>query len=296
MLGNKALESWAAVQRNEVDRMSRSIHASGRGRKGEPVMLGGMLIYAMANMIGRVILSRRVFETKGSEANEFKAMVVELMTLAAQVNIGDFLPAVAWMDLQGLEARMKKLHKKFDRVLSRMVLEHEASKGEPEGRPDLLDAVMAIRDGPEEEKLTDDNVKALLWNLFAAGTDTSKGTMEWAMAEMLLNPCVLRRAPGRDGRSHRPKPASGGIRHTKAPVPSSHMQGIIPEAPIHASQPPTDLNPGVRGQWLLHPEEHEALGEHMGHREGPGRVGAPTRVQPRPLHDDEGRQDRPSWQ
>ncbi|URD80050.1 Flavonoid 3'5'-hydroxylase [Musa troglodytarum] len=163
MLGNKALESWAAVQRNEVDRMSRSIHASGRGRKGEPVMLGGMLIYAMANMIGRVILSRRVFETKGSEANEFKAMVVELMTLAAQVNIGDFLPAVAWMDLQGLEARMKKLHKKFDRVLSRMVLEHEASKGEPEGRPDLLDAVMAIRDGPEEEKLTDDNVKALLW-------------------------------------------------------------------------------------------------------------------------------------
>ncbi|URD80057.1 Flavonoid 3'5'-hydroxylase, partial [Musa troglodytarum] len=30
MLGNKALESWAAVQRNEVDRMSRSIHASGR--------------------------------------------------------------------------------------------------------------------------------------------------------------------------------------------------------------------------------------------------------------------------
>ncbi|CAL9068231.1 flavonoid 3',5'-hydroxylase 1-like [Musa acuminata AAA Group] len=192
MLGNKALESWAAVRRDEVGRMLRSMHAS--GRKGEPVMLGGMLIYTIANMIGRVILSRRVFETKGSEANEFKDMVVELMTLAAQVNISDFLPAVAWMDLQGLEARMKKLHKKFDRVLSRMVAEHEASKGEREGRPDLLDAVMAIRDGPEEEKLTNDNVKALLLNLFTAGTDTSKGTIEWAMAEMQLNPSILRRA------------------------------------------------------------------------------------------------------
>nr|AGC74041.1 flavonoid-3',5'-hydroxylase [Strelitzia reginae] len=192
MLGTRALESWSAVRRDEVGHMLRSMEATGRER--EPVVLGAMLIYTIANMIGRVILSRRVFETKGSEANEFKDMVVELMTLAGQVNIGDFIPAVAWMDLQGLEARMKKLHKKFDLVLSRLVAEHEASKGERGGRLDLLDAIMANRDGPEEEKLTEDNVKALLLNLFTAGTDTSTGTIEWAMAEMLLNPSILKRA------------------------------------------------------------------------------------------------------
>ncbi|CAL9108104.1 unnamed protein product [Musa textilis] len=192
MLGNKALDAWSGVRRDEVGHMLRSMKAS--GRKRERVMLGEMLIYTMANMIGRVILSRRVFETKDTEANEFKDMVVELMTLAGQVNIGDFIPAVGWMDLQGLERRMKKLHKKFDSVLSRMVAEHEGTKSDREGRPDLLDTVLANRDGPDEVKLTNDNIKALLLNLFTAGTDTSTGTIEWAMAEMLLNPSILKRA------------------------------------------------------------------------------------------------------
>ncbi|RWW55027.1 hypothetical protein BHE74_00038359 [Ensete ventricosum] len=194
MLGNKALDAWSGVRRDEVGHMLRSMKAS--GRKRERVMLGEMLIYTMANMIGRVILSRRVFETKDTVAKEFKDMVVELMTLAGLVNIGDFIPAVAWLDLQGLERRMKKLHKKFDSVLSRMVAEHEATKSQREGRPDLLDTVLANRDGPDERFFDMASRCGFSWlqNLFTAGTDTSTGTIEWAMAEMLLNPSILERA------------------------------------------------------------------------------------------------------
>ncbi|KAG6399477.1 hypothetical protein SASPL_140958 [Salvia splendens] len=86
-------------------------------RLGEAVGLPEMLVYATANMIGQVILSRRVFVTKGKEMNEFKEMVVELMTTAGYFNIGDFIPWLAWMDLQGIERGMKKLHKKWDRLI-----------------------------------------------------------------------------------------------------------------------------------------------------------------------------------
>ncbi|RVW92895.1 Flavonoid 3',5'-hydroxylase 2 [Vitis vinifera] len=161
----------------------------------------------MANMIGQVILSRRVFETKGSESNEFKDMVVELMTTAGYFNIGDFIPSIAWLDIQGIERGMKHLHKKFDKLLtSDRILkkedseekivekEHTASAHERKGNPDFLDVVMGHQGNSTGEKLTLTNIKALLLNLFTAGTDTSSSVIEWSLAEMLKNPSILKRA------------------------------------------------------------------------------------------------------
>ncbi|KAK1586703.1 hypothetical protein Q3G72_005300 [Acer saccharum] len=192
MLGGKALQDWSQVRAVELGHMLRAMCDS--SRKGEPVVVPEMLTYAMANMIGQVILSRRVFATKGLESNEFKDMVVELMTSAGFFNIGDFIPSIAWMDLQGIEGGMKKLHNKFDVVITKMIKEHMASTHERKGKPDFLDVVMANREVSDSEKLTITNIKALLLNLFTAGTDTSSSIIEWALAEMLKKPSILKRA------------------------------------------------------------------------------------------------------
>lgn len=131
-------------------------------QRGEPVVVPQMLTYAMANMIGQVILSRRVFVTKGSESNEFKDMVVELMTTAGLFNIVDFIPSIAWMDLQGIERGMKKLHKRFDVLLTKMIEEHTATAHERKGKPDFLDIIMANRENSDGERLSIINIKALL--------------------------------------------------------------------------------------------------------------------------------------
>lgn len=160
MLGGKALDDWSRVREAELGHMLRAMYDS--SRLGEPVVVAEMLTYAMANMIGQIILSRRVFVTKGSESNEFKDMVVELMTSAGFFNIGDFIPSIAWMDLQGIERGMKKLHVKFDVLLTKMIDEHSASAHERKGKPDFLDIVMANRENSAGEKLTMTNIKALL--------------------------------------------------------------------------------------------------------------------------------------
>ncbi|RVX20299.1 Flavonoid 3',5'-hydroxylase 1 [Vitis vinifera] len=90
-------------------------------------------------------------------------------------------------------ARDEALHKKFDKLLTRMIEEHTASAHERKGNPDFLDVVMAIKKF-YREKLTLTNIKALLQNLFAAGTDTSASIIEWSLAEMLKNPSILKRA------------------------------------------------------------------------------------------------------
>ncbi|RVW36351.1 Flavonoid 3',5'-hydroxylase 2 [Vitis vinifera] len=141
MLGGKALEDWSQVRAVELGHMLRAMLEL--SQRAEPVVVPEMLTFSMANMIGQVILSRRVFETKGSESNEFKDMVVELMTTAGYFNIGDFIPSIAWLDIQGIQRGMKHLHRKFDRLLTKMMEEHTASAHERKGNPDFLDVIMA---------------------------------------------------------------------------------------------------------------------------------------------------------
>ncbi|XP_057483492.1 flavonoid 3',5'-hydroxylase 2-like [Actinidia eriantha] len=192
MLGGKALEDSAHLRSVELGHMLRSMCEF--SRRGEAVVVAEMLTFAMANMLGQVILSRRVFGTFGSESNEFKDMVVELMTTAGLFNVGDFVPSIAWMDLQGIEGGMKKLHRKFDVLITKMIDEHMKVAHERKGRPDFLDALMGNRENPNGPKLSIINIKAILLNLFTAGTDTSSSSIEWALAEMLKNPSILRRA------------------------------------------------------------------------------------------------------
>nr|AQL59239.1 flavonoid 3',5'-hydroxylase [Delphinium chefoense] len=193
MLGGKAVEDWAVVRRDEVGYMVKAIYESSCA--GEAVHVPDMLVFAMANMLGQVILSRRVFVTKGVESNEFKEMVIELMTSAGLFNVGDFIPSIAWMDLQGIVRGMKRLHKKFDALLDKILREHTATRRERKEKPDLVDVLMDNRDNKsEQERLTDTNIKALLLNLFSAGTDTSSSTIEWALTEMIKNPSIFWRA------------------------------------------------------------------------------------------------------
>ncbi|KAI9194519.1 hypothetical protein LWI28_006744 [Acer negundo] len=132
-------------------------------RKGKLVVVPEMLSYATTNMMGQVLLSRCVFVTKGLESNEFKDMVVELMTITRYFNIGDFIPSIAWMDLQGIERGMKKLHKSLDVLITKMIKEHMASTHECKGKLDFLDVVMTANpEISDSEKLTITNIKALL--------------------------------------------------------------------------------------------------------------------------------------
>ncbi|CAK7330665.1 unnamed protein product [Dovyalis caffra] len=162
LLGGKALEDWAHVRVTELGHMLRAM--SEASQRGEPVVVPEMLTH------------------------------VELMTSAGFFNIGDFIPSVAWLDLQGIERGMKKLHGRFDVLLTKMMEEHMATAHERKGKPDFLDVLMASHENLDGERLSFTNIKALLLNLFTAGTDTSSSIIEWGLAEMLKNPRILKRA------------------------------------------------------------------------------------------------------
>ncbi|KAL8226615.1 hypothetical protein R6Q57_016447 [Mikania cordata] len=184
----KALDDFRHVRQEEVAILTRNLAGAGES----PVKLGQLLNVCTTNALARVMLGRRVFGDRDQKADEFKDMVVELMVLAGEFNIGDFIPAVDWFDLQGVTKKMKKLHARFDSFLNTILEEHKS--GNSTG--DLLSTLISLKDDADGEggKLSDIEIKALLLNLFAAGTDTSSSTVEWAIAELIRHPQLLKEA------------------------------------------------------------------------------------------------------
>nr|QJB23808.1 flavonoid 3'-hydroxylase [Centaurea cyanus] len=197
LFSNKALDDFRHVREEEVAVLTRALAGAG----GSTVALGQLLNVCTTNALARVMLGRRVFgDGSGGgdrKADEFKEMVVEMMVLAGEFNIGDFIPALDWLDLQGVTKKMKNLHLRFDSFLNEILEDHK-NGGDiiTSGNVDLLTTLISLKDDADGEggKLSDIEIKALLLNLFTAGTDTSSSTVEWAMAELIRYPQLMQKA------------------------------------------------------------------------------------------------------
>ena len=91
-------------------------------------------------------------------------MLDGLFLLNAVFNIGDWIPRLDFLDLQGYVKRMKGLSKKFDQFLDHVLDEHKAKKeGGNDFTPrDTVDLLLQLADGPNiDVKLTYDCIKAL---------------------------------------------------------------------------------------------------------------------------------------
>ncbi|TVU46964.1 hypothetical protein EJB05_06538, partial [Eragrostis curvula] len=125
-------------------------------------------------------------------------MIEELFFLNGVVNVGDFIPWLGWMDLQGYVKRMKRLGGMFDRFLEHVLDEHEERRrreGDGFVAVDVVDQLLELADDASlEVPIQRNGIKALTLDLITAGTDPSAVTVEWAMSELLKHPEVLAKA------------------------------------------------------------------------------------------------------
>ncbi|KAH9605299.1 hypothetical protein KSS87_009181 [Heliosperma pusillum] len=190
MFSTKALDDFTSVRQEEVSILVNALKQSGT----RPVQLGQLLNVCATNALSRVMLGKRVLGDgtgkSDPKAEEFKDMVMELMVLTGVFNIGDFVPALECLDLQGVASKMKNLHKRLDNFMGAILEEHKSS-GKLGG--DLLSTLISLKDNYDGEggQFTDIEIKALLLDLFSAGTDTTSSTTEWAIAELIRHPKIL---------------------------------------------------------------------------------------------------------
>uniref|UniRef100_A0ACD5XTP4 Uncharacterized protein n=1 Tax=Avena sativa TaxID=4498 RepID=A0ACD5XTP4_AVESA len=192
----KRLESYEYIRSEEMRALLRDL----REASGRVVVLKEYLSTMSLNVITRMVLGKKYLTHKeegdsGTTLEECKWMIDEWFVLNGVLNIGDSIPWLDWLDLQGYIKRMKNLTKMFDRFLEHVLEEHEGRRrleGESFVAKDLVDVLLEIASDPNlEVQIHRDGIKAFIQDLIAGGTESSAMAVEWAMSEILKNPEVF---------------------------------------------------------------------------------------------------------
>ncbi|KAG5243668.1 cytochrome P450 [Salix suchowensis] len=111
----------------------------------------------------------------------------EVSHMIAKISISDldsepFNLTEAMMSLTSTIICRIAFGKKFDAFYQQIIDEHlDPNRSKPE-HEDILDVLLQIyKDRPYKTQLTLDHIKAILMNIFVAGTDTSAATVIWAI-------------------------------------------------------------------------------------------------------------------
>ncbi|KAJ0969472.1 hypothetical protein J5N97_022349 [Dioscorea zingiberensis] len=126
---------------------------------------------------------------------EMEEMIEENMVLLSGFNLEDYFPSLGWLSsLFGWDERAKRNFIKWDGVLSQMIQEHTNKKHRSDQKDDdFVDVLLSLKEDPNLGfNLENEHIKALLLDMFAAGTDTTYIVLEWGMAELIRNPNVMK--------------------------------------------------------------------------------------------------------
>nr|AOS51485.1 ferulate 5-hydroxylase [Calamus jenkinsianus] len=197
LFSRKRAESWASV-RDEVDTTLRAAN----DKIGEPVNLGELVFNLTKNIIFRAAFGTPSHE----EQDEFIGILQEFSKLFGAFNIGDFIPWLSWMDMQGINQRLKAARGALDGFIDKIIDEHLANPKLADAEDaDMVDDMLAfLGDSPAGKggedgdlqaylKLTRHNIKAIIMDVMFGGTETVASAIEWAMAELMRNPEEFKR-------------------------------------------------------------------------------------------------------
>ncbi|KAI3416892.1 uncharacterized protein J3R85_015004, partial [Psidium guajava] len=135
----------------------------------------------------------------GSDGLELERLVTEGYELLGVFNWGDHFPLLRWLDLQGVRRRCRKLCEDVNVFVGRIIEDHrmkwKAARGqsseEDDGSGDFVDVLLDLE---KENRLSDADMIAVLWEMIFRGTDTVAILLEWILARMVLHPDVQAKA------------------------------------------------------------------------------------------------------
>nr|XP_043637419.1 cytochrome P450 93A3-like [Erigeron canadensis] len=192
LLNGKTLDMLSSVRHQEIYGFIKSI--SQRARVGEAMNLGKELMKLSNNVISRMLMGIKFANDKEDVADDLINLVTEMFQASAFFNLSDYIWLFKNLDLQGLGKKAKKLRARFDVMIERIIKEHEEARKRGGEMNDLLHILLDIQqDESMEIKLSRENIKAFILDLFLAATDTSASTMEWGLSQLINHPNIMKK-------------------------------------------------------------------------------------------------------
>ncbi|CAN6163350.1 unnamed protein product [Urochloa humidicola] len=193
LLSARRVLSFRAIREEEVAAMLRECAAAASA--AQPVEMGARLSTLVADATARAVLGDRC-----TERDAFLRALDRGIELVAGFNPADLWPSSRLVGrLSGAVRRAEVVRDTVFGILDGIIREHlemiengGVGAGEAE---DLLDVLLKIqKEGSLQIPIDMDVIKAVIYDIFGAGSETSATTLQWAMAELIRNPKTMRRA------------------------------------------------------------------------------------------------------
>ncbi|XP_051116231.1 cytochrome P450 78A5-like [Andrographis paniculata] len=161
------------------------------------VEIKNLLHFASLNNVMTTVFGKSYdFSGGGAAADgglELEWLVKEGYELLGMFNLGDYFPILGFLDLQGVRKRSKKLVGRVNAFVGKMIDEHRMKRSKlpvdhDHHSQDFVDVLLDLEH--KENRLSDSDMIAVLWEMIFRGTDTVAILLEWILARMVIHPDI----------------------------------------------------------------------------------------------------------
>ncbi|CAI9290229.1 unnamed protein product [Lactuca saligna] len=198
VLSSKNLEACRYFRRDEVRKTIKNIYS----KIGTTINISEIAFLTEVN-----VLTSMVWENtsdpfaKGSHfVAELRMIASNVVELMGQPNVSDIFPSLAWLDLQGVLRKTKKLLYQVDQIFTSIIddrIESNSRKPKddvrPQGKKDFLQILLDLMGHKDATSISNTQIKGLLLDIMVAGSETTTTLIEWAMAEIMRNHDTMKR-------------------------------------------------------------------------------------------------------
>nr|AJD87467.1 cytochrome P450 CYP76AD11 [Phytolacca americana] len=192
LLSPQRLDACQALRHTKVKQLYEYVQEC--AKRGEAVDIGKAAFTTSLNLLSNLFFSVELANHTSSSSQEFKELIWDIMEDIGKPNYADYFPVLKCVDPWGIRRRLESNFDKLIEVFQSFIrkrLSTEPFSASAKTPNDVLDVLLNLL---KEEELNMGEINHLLVDIFDAGTDTTSSTFEWAMAELVRNPEMMKKA------------------------------------------------------------------------------------------------------
>ncbi|KAK6145766.1 hypothetical protein DH2020_019635 [Rehmannia glutinosa] len=205
LLSAKNVRSFGSIRTDEISNMLKTIRSS----SGKEIDLTANIFKLTSS-----ITCRAAYGKVCKDRDALIKLMNEALVFTGGFMLADLFPSSKILNvLSWNKMRLLRMRRKVDVILDEIINEHKVNlarirsedkskngevtkRGNGEfGNEDLVDVLLRLQESGELEfPIENDNIKAIIYDMFTAATETSSGTIDWTMVELMRNPHVRAKA------------------------------------------------------------------------------------------------------
>ncbi|XP_022756692.1 cytochrome P450 71B26-like [Durio zibethinus] len=191
----KRVQSFQFIREEEIGLMIESISQSSSSES--PVNLTQKMMSLTMDLICRVAFGKSS-KDRELDHNKLHELIHEALGIMGSFFASDFFPYVGWIidRIRGLHGRIERVFQDLDLFYQMLIDDHLRTGRQKQEAEDIIDVLLQIKKYQTNTSLqiTQDHIKGILMNILFAGVDTTSALVVWAMAELVRNPILMKKA------------------------------------------------------------------------------------------------------